>query len=131
TTIFRPSMTATAASSFRHMNKASKLTIINTDPSQRENDLQIGYTVTEMADRVEGLLRSIGLVKDFASIVYVIGHGASSVNNPFYATMDCGACSCRPGSVNARVFCYIANLPEVRAILSSRGIDIPKDTHFE
>ena len=130
-TIFKPTMSATAASSFRHMNKASKLTIVNTDVSQKENGLQIGFTIDEMVDRVEGLLRSIGLVKDFASIVYVIGHGASSVNNPFYATMDCGACSCRPGSVNARVFAYIANLPEVRKVLALRGIEIPIDTHFE
>jgi uncharacterized protein YbcC (UPF0753/DUF2309 family) len=129
-TIFKPTMSTTAASSFRHMNKAAKLTIVNTDPNIRENDLQIGFTLDEMVQRVEGLLRSIGLVKNFAPLVYVIGHGASSVNNPYYTTMDCGACSCRPGSVNARVLCFMANHPEVRSILATKGIVIPAGTQF-
>ncbi len=128
--IFRPTMSTAAASSFKHMNKASKLTIVNTDLTQRENELQIGFTIAEMVQRVQDLLKSIALVKNFASIVYVIGHGASSVNNPFYATMDCGACSCRPGSVNARVLSFMANHPEVRALLAERGILIPDETRF-
>jgi uncharacterized protein YbcC (UPF0753/DUF2309 family) len=127
--VFKPSMSPATASSFKHMDRVSKLTIENTDGSH-ENGLQLGFTVSEMADRVEGLLKSIHLVKDFAPIVYVIGHGASSVNNPFYATMDCGACSCRPGSVNARVLCHMANHVEVRKLLIQRGIEIPDTTHF-
>jgi uncharacterized protein YbcC (UPF0753/DUF2309 family) len=79
---------------------------------------------------VEGLLKSIGLVKNFAEIVYVIGHGASSVNNPHYAAYDCGACSGRAGSVNARVICYMANHSEVRSLLHERGIVIPETTQF-
>jgi uncharacterized protein len=129
-TIFKPTMSTTAASSFRHMNQAAKLTIVNNDPSIRENNLQIGFTIAEMVQRVEGLLRSIGLVENFAPLVYVIGHGASSVNNPYYTTMDCGACSCRPGSVNARVFSFMANHSEVRSILASKGIIIPSGTQF-
>jgi hypothetical protein len=128
--LFKPSMSPSVASSFNHMNKASKLTILNKHLSDRENNLQVGFTIEEMADRIETLLRSIGLIKNFAPIVYVIGHGASSVNNPFYTTMDCGACSCRPGSVNARVCCYMANHLEVRLRLKERGIDIPADTQF-
>jgi len=127
--LFRPSMQPATASSFKHMEKISKLTIERTS-EQKENGLFVGFSVTEMVDRVEALLKSINLVDGFAEIVYVIGHGASSVNNPFYATMDCGACSCRPGSVNARVFCHMANHKEVRKILSERGIHIPETTHF-
>lgn len=112
------------------MEKQSKLTIECSNPAYQEKGLQVGFTVDEMTDRVEKLLRSIGLVSDFAPIVYVIGHGSSSVNNPHYAAYDCGACSGRPGSVNARVFCYMANHPEVRAKLNDRGISIPDNTIF-
>jgi hypothetical protein len=128
--VFRPSFSPTTVSSFRHMDPHSKLSIINKSPSDIENGLQIGFTIEEMANRVEGLLRSIGLVDNFAPLVYAIGHGSTSVNNPFYATMDCGACSCRPGSVNARVFSFMANHPEVRQILASRNLIIPSTTQF-
>jgi hypothetical protein len=128
--IFRPSTSPATASSFSHMDKLSRLTIVNHDPKHRENDLQIGFTVDEMAQRVEGLLKSIGLISDFAPVVYVVGHGSSSVNNPHYAAYDCGACSGRPGSVNARVVCFMANHPEVRAILLTRGLIIPDETQF-
>jgi uncharacterized protein len=128
--IFSPSMSPATASSFSHMDKASRLTIENRDPEHKENGLQIGFTVEEMAQRVEALLRSIGLVKDFAPLVYVVGHGSSSVNNPHYAAYDCGACSGRPGSVNARVFSFMANHPKVREILYAKGIEIPSTTQF-
>ena len=50
------------------------------------------FSVEEMANRVEGLLKSIGLVSNFSPIVYVVGHGATSINNTHYAGYDCGAC---------------------------------------
>lgn len=128
--IFRPTMMPAMASSFAHMDKVSNLTIENKSPDDKENDLQIGFTIEEMIQRVEAQLKSIGMTKDFAPIVYVVGHGASSVNNAHYSAYDCGACSGRPGSVNARVFCFMANHPEVRAALSSRGLVIPPETQF-
>lgn len=128
--IFRPTASPATASSFKHMDRYAQLTIENTSEDQRENNLQIGFTVEEMATRVEGLLKSIGLVKDFASVVYVVGHGSSSVNNPHYAAYDCGACSGRAGSVNSRVICAMANHPKVREILRTRGLTIPKETQF-
>jgi uncharacterized protein len=128
--IFRPSVSPATSYSFRHMDKNGTLSIENQDINEVENNLQVGFTISEMADRVEGVLRNIGLIKDFAPIVYAIGHGASSVNNPFYTTMDCGACSCRPGSVNARVFCFMANHLKVRELLVARGIEIPVSTRF-
>lgn len=128
--IFKPTMSPSTASSLKHMDKNAKLIIENKDPQEIEENLQVGFNVAEMAIRVENVLRSIGLVKDFAPIVYMVGHGASSTNNPHYAAYDCGACSGRAGSVNARVFAYMANHSQVRSILSSKGINIPAHTQF-
>lgn len=128
--IFRPSISQATATSFQHMHEHSQLTIACRNPEHKEKGLQLGFTVEEMADRAEGVLRSIGMVSRFAPLVYVIGHGASSVNNPHYAAYDCGACAGRAGSVNARVFSFMANHTGVRELLKERGISIPKQTRF-
>ena len=128
--IFRPTMSPATATSFKHMDKKAQLTIENKNTDDKEKNLQVGFTIDEMATRMEGLLMSIGLIKDFAQIVYIVGHGSSSVNNPHYAAYDCGACSGRPGSVNSRVACYMLNHPEVRVILATKGIVIPNTTQF-
>ncbi len=125
--LFKPSMSPATASSLKHVDKFSTIRV---DYQAMENGLQVGFQIEEMAVRVESLLKSIGLVNNFAPIVYVIGHGASSVNNPHYAAYDCGACSGRAGSVNARVISQMANKPEVRAILREKGIHIPETTVF-
>lgn len=128
--IFKPTMTPATSASFKHLNKKSKLQIENKDVTNRVDDLQVGFTVEEMANRVEGLLKSNGLIENFAPIVYLVGHGATSVNNTHYAGYDCGACCGRPSSVNAKVACLAINHPEVRKILVDRGISIPKETQF-
>lgn len=128
--IFKPTMTPATSASFKHLNKKSKLHIENKDINDRVNNLQVGFTVEEMANRVEGLLKSNGLIKNFAPIVYLVGHGATSVNNTHYAGYDCGACCGRPSSVNATVACFAINHPEVRKILVQRGIEIPNETQF-
>lgn len=130
TNIFMPSKSPAMVSSASHMDKSGKLSIEHNPAVQSDTGHQIGFKVSEMADRVEGLLKSIGLVNHFSDLVYVVGHGASSINNTHYAGYDCGACSGRPGSVNARVFSYMANHKEVRKILATRGIIIPEHTLF-
>jgi uncharacterized protein YbcC (UPF0753/DUF2309 family) len=40
-----------------------------------------GFTTDEQADRVEGLLRNIGLIANFAPIVVFCAHGSHSENN--------------------------------------------------
>jgi uncharacterized protein YbcC (UPF0753/DUF2309 family) len=128
--IFSPRNSSLMVSSFQHMAKNSKLSIENRDPNDKEGDLQIGFSIDEMTDRVEGLLKSTGLVDNFSPIVYAVGHGSSSVNNTHYAVYDCGACSGRPGSVNARALSYMGNHKVVREKLASRGIHIPNETQF-
>lgn len=128
--IFKPSMSPATSSSFKHLNKKSQLVIENTNPKETIEGLQVGFSVEEMANRVEGILKSIGLVENFAPLVYVVGHGATSVNNTHFAGYDCGACSGRPSSVNAKVLSFAANHVKVREILAERGIAIPAETQF-
>lgn len=128
--IFKPSLSPATSYSFRHMDHQAHLLIENPDQTTSKEGLRLGYTTLEMADRVEGLLKSIGLIKIDNTIVYAIGHGASSVNNTHYAAYDCGACAGRPGSVNARVISDMGNRPEVRKILESRGIKIHEKAVF-
>lgn len=126
--ILYPNPSPTMVSSFEHMDKDGKLSIEY--HNQSEKQLQIGFTTEEMAEKMEGLLKGIGLVKDFAPLVYFVGHGASSINNTHYAGYDCGACSGRAGSVNARVAAFMANKTEVRLLLKQKGIAIPETTQF-
>jgi len=112
------------------MDMTAVRTIENKDPSDTENGLQIGYTLDEMATRGENFLRGIGMVKQFAPIVYFVAHGSSSANNPHHGAHDCGACSGRPGATNARVQSYILNHKKVREILATKGIVIPDTTQF-
>jgi len=128
--IFKPIQNAASVSSSRHMDTDASLTIEHKAGEFSEDGLQIGFTVEQMADRLEGLLMSIGLNKNFAPLVYIVGHGSSSANNTHYAGYDCGACSGRPGSVNARVISFIGNHTEVRKELLKRGIEIPETTQF-
>lgn len=128
--IFKPSMSPATSASFKHLNKKSQLVIENTNPNETVAGLQVGFTIEEMANRVEGILKTIGLVDNFAPIVYVVGHGATSVNNTHFAGYDCGACSGRPSSVNAKVLSFAANHEKVREVLKERGINIPTETQF-
>lgn len=128
--IIYPSQTEALISSFTHMDRNGKLSIDSKIVGKSSNELQVGFTTDEMIDKVEGLLKGIGLINNFAPLVYLVGHGASSVNNTHYAGYDCGACSGRAGSVNARVAAYMANKPAVREGLNKRGIEIPEETQF-
>lgn len=128
--IFRPQMSPAISDAFAHMEKDSILHIENEGLDKIENGLQVGFTVPEMATRAENLLRGIGLISNFAPIVYLISHGSSSANNPHHGAHDCGACSGRPGATNARVMAYMLNHKEVRVILASRGLVIPDETQF-
>ena len=91
---------------------------------------QLGFSVTEMANSVERLLRDIGLITGFARLIVINGHGSSSLNNPHGSAYNCGACGGGLGGPNARSFAQMANDPRVRELLRLRGIDLPVDTWF-
>lgn len=128
--LINPTMSPAIADASSHMDENNELTIVYNGQRDEKENLQIGFTVEEMTDRVEKVLRSIGLTSNFSKVVYAIAHGSSSANNPHHGAHDCGACSGRPGLVNARVFAYMANYGDVRKMLKSRGLIIPEDTQF-
>jgi uncharacterized protein YbcC (UPF0753/DUF2309 family) len=128
--LFKPKMSPAISNAYGHMDMQSVLTIENKSTADVENGLQIGYTLDEMVARAEGFLRGMGLIKNFAPIVYIVAHGSSSANNPHHGAHDCGACSGRPGATNARVQASILNHKKVREILAAKGIIIPEMTQF-
>ncbi len=86
--------------------------------------------LVERVDLAAGMLRSMSLTRGFARLVLLAGHGSSTRNNPLAAGLDCGACCGQTGEVNARVAAGLLNDPDVRAGLSSQGIEVPDDTRF-
>ncbi|MBL0134716.1 MAG: DUF2309 family protein [Chitinophagaceae bacterium] len=128
--LFFPKMSPAISNAFGHMDANGSLTIDSNDKMILEDSLRVGFSTEDMANRVEKLLRSIGLVSEFAPLVYAVAHGSSSANNPHHGAHDCGACSGRPGSINARVFAAMANNEKVRSLLNERGIKIPDSTFF-
>lgn len=96
-----------------------------------DSKLPEGYSLEQMADLVYQQLVLIGFVHHFSSLVFIIGHGSNSVNNPYFATYGCGACSGRSGAANARAFVEMANNFEVRTLIKSKYIlSIPTATYF-
>jgi uncharacterized protein YbcC (UPF0753/DUF2309 family) len=94
-----------------------------------ETTLELGFEVNEKADIVASVLEEMGL-RAFTSLVLVIGHGSSSLNNPHESAHDCGACGGGRGGPNARAFALMANDAEVRGLLAERGLAIPDETVF-
>jgi len=90
----------------------------------------IGFTVAEMANFGERVLRDIGLTDGFARLVIFLGHGSYCINNPHKAAYDCGACSGAAGGPNARALAAMLNDPRVRQTIALRGLPIPVDTYF-
>jgi uncharacterized protein YbcC (UPF0753/DUF2309 family) len=109
---------------------APELIFFRQDDNQVYKGLYLGYTHREMAERVYGVLNSMGLRENLAPLIFFFGHGSSSANNPHFATYECGACSGRPGALNARLFAAMANLSEVRELVREKGIDIANNTTF-
>jgi uncharacterized protein len=95
-----------------------------------EEEDEIGYSLEEMANIGERMLRDISLTSGFSRLVFFFGHGSFCLNNPHKSAYDCGACSGTPGGPNGRALAAILNDLRVRDILARRGLVIPSDTRF-
>ncbi len=76
----------------------------------------LGFNDESVALSVEQLLKTIGLTKNFAEVVLFCGHQAEADNNPFKASLDCGACGGNGGIPNALLVCNVLNDAKVRKI---------------
>jgi uncharacterized protein len=128
--VFRPGSKLPKLKILSEVDSHTQLHLLRENDTPTEDGYLLGFSYSEMADKVGGLLTNIGLTKHFAPLVVIVAHGSSSVNNPHFAAYDCGACSGKPGAPNARAFAWMANSEEVRKILHDRGIEIPGGTRF-
>jgi len=107
----------------------STLTLDESDADSHADGPDIGISAEQKAFYAEAAFDLMGW-DEFAPVVVFTGHGSQTVNNPYKSSIDCGACAGSPGTPNARALATICNDPEVRSLLSDRGIDVPSDTVF-
>ncbi|MAX24607.1 MAG: hypothetical protein CMJ19_08885 [Phycisphaeraceae bacterium] len=83
----------------------------------------------KQAELAQGMLQNMGLLNKLGDLLVLCGHGSDVTNNPYRASLDCGACGGHTGKANARVAAAMLNNPAVRKHLAHRGIHIPDHTH--
>ena len=108
----------------------TRLRLERTEPTAGPEGEGVGFTIEEMTDAGERLLRDIGMTSTFARLVVLIGHGSNSMNNPHNSAYNCGACGGAAGGPNARTMAQILNDPRARERLGPRGLSIPSETIF-
>ncbi len=86
--------------------------------------------LTTRATLAANALRGMSITTNLARLVALVGHGATTCNNPQAAGLACGACGGQSGEVNARVLAALLNDPAVREAMVSMGITVPSTTHF-
>ncbi len=89
-----------------------------------------GIPAADRPGAAEFALRNMGMIRDFARLVVLVGHGSTTVNNPQATALDCGACAGQTGEASARIAVALLNDPVTRKGLAEKGIDIPADTVF-
>jgi uncharacterized protein YbcC (UPF0753/DUF2309 family) len=130
--ILFPRFAARITGTFRHVVEPlrTQLHLERTAPQPGPAEEALGYSIEEMATIVHSGLRAMGLTKNFAPLIFILGHGSGSLNNPHEAAYDCGACGGGCGGPNGRAFAAMANEPRVRELLADWGLVIPAEVFF-
>ncbi|MHB8543018.1 MAG: YbcC family protein [Leptospirales bacterium] len=90
-----------------------------------------GIPVADRPSVAEFALRNMGMLRDFARLVLLVGHGSTTANNPQATGLDCGACAGQTGESSARIAATLLNDPATRqGLAKEKGIVIPDDTVF-
>lgn len=108
----------------------TRLQLERTQTTPGPENGQLGYTVDEMAGIAEKVLRELGMTSVFSRLVFVFGHGSTSLNNPHESAHDCGACGGARGGPNARALAQMLNDGRVREHLARHGLSVPAETFF-
>jgi uncharacterized protein YbcC (UPF0753/DUF2309 family) len=102
--------------------------VLDHDPAA-DHALPVGLAVRERVEYAATAFELMGW-EQFGRVVVFAGHASQTTNNPFDASLDCGACAGNPGGPSARVLATICNDETVRERLRERGVEIPADTVF-
>jgi hypothetical protein len=93
------------------------------------DDRPVGLTREERVEYAATAFELMGW-ETFGRLVVFAGHASETINNPYDASLDCGACAGNPGGPSARVLASICNDEAVKSELRDRGFEIPEDTVF-
>ena len=90
----------------------------------------LGLNLDGKVALAQRVLHAMGLDRELAPLVLLIGHGSQSENNAHASALECGACCGQSGEVNARVLAGLLNDAAVRDALQAQGLTILPTTVF-